>query len=132
MPQRHHSALERYLERNRIADAPRRADDAVELVLDGIHRVYCQPAPQGAMVFETRLCSLPEDTAAAAEMMERTLEYAAVRLDMGAEGPVLSEDQRGLMLQQHLASDAGLEQFEQSLEDFTNAIGGWRRHLGLL
>jgi hypothetical protein len=132
MTQRHHPALARYLERNLIAAGPKRADDAVELVLDDIYRVYCQPAPQGAMVFETRLCILPEEPAAAAQMMERALEYAAARLALGAEAPVLSEDESGLMLQQHLASDAGLDQFEQGLEDLTNAIGGWRRYLGVL
>lgn len=131
MQWRGHAALQTYLARNRIGNETR-DDGAIELVLDDIYRVLCRPAPHGAMVFETVLATLPQDRGSSDELLGEALRFAAERLGEGAEAPALAEDERSLVLQQHLAPDADVDAFEQGLEDFTNAIAVWRRQLCVL
>jgi hypothetical protein len=132
MPAPRHRGLQSYLTRNQVGVADDRADGAVVLVFDEQYRVYCRPAPRGDLVLETNLTTLPDDLQHSDAMLSDAVRLAAQNLDTQADALVLSEDQRELLLQRRLSADAGMDEFEQGLGDFINAIGDWRRSLCVL
>ena len=132
MRQTGHAGLDEYLARNQLGGGEARNDGAVVLVFDEQYRVYCRPAQHGDVVLEIRLAEMPDEERRGDEIRVRALEFAGERMEAAAEVPVLSDDGRALLLQQRVASDARVEDFELALEGFMNAIGLWRRRLHVL
>lgn len=125
-----HPGLSEYLTHHSITSPGDRADGAIVLVIDELHRVYCRPAPRGELVFETKIVDMPDDRGRSDELVEEALQFAHERMEADCdETLVLTQDERTLCLQQHLAADADMDAFEVGLGDFANAIGAWRARL---
>lgn len=120
-----HPALSAYLAASRI-DVPDRPDGVVVLVFDSLYRLYLLPAQRGDLAMESRLASMPRDMREQDELIELALSSAAERLATQKEVVTLSEDGQYLLLQQCIAGNASLGEFESSLECFINAIADWR------
>ncbi len=127
MPEQIHNGLAGYMARQSLGSPERRPDGAVVLVVDQRYRIFCHPAPFGDLVFECRVTELPVSPAAADEMIRECLLASFARMRDAADAPVLSDDGRTVMLQQRLAADASIDEFEQALQDFANALSAWRR-----
>ena len=127
MLERLHAGLSGFLERRQLMPQKERLDGAVVITLDDSYRIYCRPAPHGDLVLESRLLDLPERAGDADEIIQRCLLASWTRRAEHAEVPVLSEDESQLLLQRRVPSDASIEELEEALEAFTNALADWRR-----
>ncbi|MDB5840440.1 MAG: hypothetical protein JWQ23_2392 [Herminiimonas sp.] len=132
MPDALHVGLAGYLSRNRFSGDDEREDGALVLVIDDQYRVFCHPAQHGDLVFEARLMVLPDSGQQVYEVLRQAMQYAAGRLAQFADTLVLSRDESTLLLQQRISADATGSEFEESLENFLNAIATWRRSLFVL
>ncbi len=127
MPEQTHNGLVGYMASQNLSPSENRQDGAVVLVIDRRYRVFCRPAPFGDLVFECRVADLPASPGAADEMIRECLLASFARMREAADVPVLSDDGRTILLQQRLAADASVGEFEQALEDYANALSVWRR-----
>lgn len=127
-----HNGLAAYMARQNLGSPEPRLDGAVVILVDQRYRVFCRPAPHGDLVFECRVVDLPDAPAAADDMVRECLMASWAKLRESADVPVLSADGRTVMLQQRVAADASVNEFEQALEDYLNALAGWRRMFRVL
>ncbi len=122
-----HTALVRYLERNKFPTPESRTDGAVVLNSGGKHRVFCRPAPFGDLVLEYAAADIPDGLVQAEGMMRVTLLASYLRLHTHADYPVVSRDGLKILIHQRIPADASVEEFEASLENFLNSLSEWRR-----
>ncbi len=122
-----HTALARYLERNKFPAPEPRVDGAVVLTSDGKQRIYCRPAPFGDLVLEYVVADIPDELSQAEEMLRATLLASYLRLYTHADHPVLSRDGLKILIHQRIPADASVDEFEASLENFLNSLTEWRR-----
>ncbi len=132
MVARIHVGLSGFLDRRGLTETSERLDGAIVINGDRTHRIYCRPAPHGALVFESRLIQLPEIPADAEDVIQRCLLASWLRIGTHADVPVISEDGVHVLLQQCLPSDATVDEVELSLERFVNSVADWRRVLRIL
>lgn len=122
-----HGALAAYFDQYQLSTPLERIDGAVVLAVDGRYRIYCRPGPYGDVIFESALSDVPTNLREAEDFFRTTLMASMVRMATHADVPVLSSNEKVLLLQQRIPSDATLEEFEGSLENFINSLAEWRR-----
>lgn len=127
MPEQIHNGLLGYLRRMNIDAGDSRADGAIILVVGQRFRVYCRPAPYGDIVFECRIVELPINRAEVDDMIRECMLGSWSRMHEFSDVPVLSQDSSMLMLQQRLAADVTVDEFELALEAYANSLAEWRR-----
>ncbi|MGI4847204.1 MAG: CesT family type III secretion system chaperone [Janthinobacterium lividum] len=127
-----HVGLAAYLERNHIQADNERSDGALVVVYDRQYRAYFHPAQHGDIVIEARLMVLPAAAANAAQTLEEAMRLALDDWRESAETLALAADERTLLQQRRVFEYATVMEFEQALEDFLNALVGWRHSLHVL
>jgi hypothetical protein len=127
-----HHGLAGFMRRNSMDMSTAMSDGTIVLEVDKKYRIFCRQAPHGDLILEVRLCDLPEQSQIADEWIERALHKSWARIRDFSDVPVLSEDGNYIFLHQRIISDATVDEFEKSLEQFANSIIDWRRTYGLL
>lgn len=127
-----HNGLAGFMRRNNMDVATAMSDGTIVLAIDDKYRIFCRQASHGDLVLEMQLCQLPDQSEMANDWITKALQRSWSRMRDFSDVPVLSEDGSSIFLQQRLTSDATVDEFEKSLEQFANSIGDWRRNFGLL
>ena len=127
-----HRGLAQYLERNGLGDGAPRSDGSVALQFNNRLRVMVRPGLHGDAVLECRVAPIDPTTRQGEERLVQALEVAGNRWLRTSEALVLSPEQDMLMLQQPVPADSGDHEFERNLHAFLDAVGFWRRYLGVL
>ena len=127
-----HRGLADYLECNGLADAAPRSDGSVALEFSNRLRVMVRPGLRGDAVLECRVAPIDLKSRQGEERLTQALEVAGNRWLRTSEALVLSPEQDMLMLQQAVPADSSAPEFERNLHAFLDAVGFWRRYLGVL
>lgn len=127
MLERIHSGLAGFLNRQNMSPDHSRLDGALILNIDKNYRIYCRPGPHGDLILESLLLQLPDRRDEADDVISECLMGSWVRMMEYADVPVLSQNENEIHLQQRVTADATVDEFERSLEQFTNSIADWRR-----
>ncbi len=118
--------LSHALEKHGVRGLKPRADGRFSLSHDGGRRVDVHALPDGRLVMEASLVSLPEPGAARATLLERALCFSTLCMLERHDVLCLSLDARSLVLQGEIPARAGAAAVEQALEGFLNAVDVWR------
>ncbi|NKI94044.1 CesT family type III secretion system chaperone [Rhizobacter sp. SG703] len=127
-----HRGLAQYLERNGLGDGAPRSDGSIALEFGNRLRVMVRPGFRGDVVLECRVAPIDLKSRQGEERLTQALEVAGNRWLRTSETLVLSPELDMLMLQQTVPSDSGADEFERNLHAFLDAVGFWRRYLGVL
>ena len=127
-----HNGLAGFMRRNSMDMSTAMSDGTIVLEIDNKYRIFCRQAPHGDLILEVQLCQLPEQIQMADEWIAKALHKSWSRIRDFSDVPVLSEDGNSIFLHQRITSDATVDEFENSLEQFANSVIDWRRNYGLL
>lgn len=124
-----HLALAEYLAAHAVEPDPR-SDGSLLLVFDINTRVICHTALQGDLVLEHELCTLPLEPREQERLLQQLGEGMAARLPWQLATLVLTEEDT-VALQQRVSARCDRNELEAGLMKFMEAVGHWRRALGL-
>lgn len=127
-----HRGLAGYLERHGLGDAQARDDGSLVLMFGERLRVFARPGLHGEVVFECRLMPVDLKTRRGEDCIVRALDAAGNRWLRSSEALALSPQEDMLLLQQPVAADGDVDEVENNLHAFVDAVGFWRRCLGVL
>lgn len=113
------------LEKHGVRGLKPRADGRFSLHHDGGRRVDVHALPDGRMVLEAHLASLPEPGLARTTLLDRALRLSTTRMMKRHDVLCLSLDAGSLVLQCEIPARAGVAAVEQALEGFLNAVDVW-------
>lgn len=104
---------------------PARADGRLTVVVDDAFRVHLHAAPNGWLAITSRLCGLPEQSAARDELVREIGKLAAGMLSRHAAACVIDPQGRTLWLQQTLSPDSSPLALDEAVGAFVNALSFW-------
>lgn len=117
--------LFRALETFGVARAQCRADGRYSLSYDGGRRLDIHVLPDGRLVLEVMLVSLPESVAARTALIERALRFSTARMKIRHDTLCLPADADALVLQCVVPDRAGPAATLSSLEHFLDSVDDW-------
>lgn len=117
--------LSRALEKHGVGGLKPRADGRFSLSHDGGRRLDIHALPDGRLVLEAHLVSLPEPGRDRSALLERALRFSTRCMLERHDVLCLSLDAGSLVLQCEVPARAGAAAVEQALEGFLNAAEAW-------
>nr|WP_314623059.1 CesT family type III secretion system chaperone [uncultured Noviherbaspirillum sp.] len=127
-----HESLRQYLAALKAGEPAQNADGSFSLIFDSQYRVTFLTLAHGDLLLEARVFQLPDEPRSRRTTLEMLLAQAGSRLEGHPEWIALATGGRMLVLQQVLPAKTDRTQFSASLDDFVNALAGWRRLVGVL
>ncbi|MFD4840255.1 CesT family type III secretion system chaperone [Achromobacter sp. NPDC058515] len=119
-----HPLISAYASRHGLP-LPARADGRLTVVVDDTFRIHLHPAPHGWLAMTSRLCGLPEQSAARDELVREIGRLAAGMLSRHAAACVVDPQGRTLWLQQTLSPDSSPLALDEAIGAFANALSFW-------
>ncbi len=127
-----HENLRQYLAALKAGEPAQNADGSFSLIFDRQYRVTFLMLTHGDLLLDARVLQLPDEPHSRRTTLEMLLEQAGSRLEGHPEWIALAPGGQMLVLQQVVPAKADRAQFSASLDDFVNALAGWRRLVGVL
>jgi hypothetical protein len=121
-----------FLAELRVSEPPQDSDGSYSLVFDSQYRVTFLALAHGDLLLESRIFQLPDEQHSRRATMQMLLEQAGSRLQSHSEWIAFAPGAQMLVLQQVVPAQADRAHFRALLDDFVNALAGWRRLAGVL
>ncbi len=118
--------LSHALEKHGVRGLRPRADGRFSFSHDGGRKVDVHVLPDGRLVLEAHLVSLPGPGVSRNALLERALHFSTLRMLKRHDVLCLSLDAGSLVLQCEVPARAGAATVEQGIEGFLNATDAWR------
>ncbi|WP_313625236.1 CesT family type III secretion system chaperone [Achromobacter sp.] len=119
-----HPLISAYVGRHGLP-LPTRADGRFTVVVDDRFRIHLHPAPNGWLAMTSRICALPEQSAARDDLVREIGKLAAGMLSRHAAACVVDPQGRTLWLQQTLSPDSSPLALDEAVGAFANALSFW-------
>lgn len=119
-----HPLVSAYVSRHGLP-LPSRADGRLTVVVDDTFRIHLHAAPNGWLAMTSRLCGLPEQSAARDDLVREIGKLAAGMLSRHAAACVVDPQGRTLWLQQTLSPDSSPLALDEAVGAFANALSFW-------